>query len=180
MPHQRSVRIPLDVGKPVVTVQVRVARADVPGLQVLEPAAGERVRGKRKRVSQKKKTGGGEGEWTAPGWKNAPRERERGDERGCGLAPGSSLSLSVSPTSYCEFTRSRSLVDAIFLSISEITLAVWGSSPSPWIDECCVQDVNRAFWRTDDFATEQGWMLEGGAYQNRHQMMPGPYNLTYN
>ena len=36
------------------------------------------------------------------GWKNAPRARERGDERGCGLAPGSSLSLSlsVSPTSY--------------------------------------------------------------------------------
>ena len=110
-------------------MQVRVARADVPGLQVLEPAAGERVRGKRKRVSQKKKTGGGEGEWTAPGWKNAPRERERGDERGCGLAPGSSLSLSVSPTSYCEFTRSRSLVDAIFLSISEITLAVGDPFP---------------------------------------------------
>ena len=29
------------------------------------------------------------------GWKNAPRERERGDERGCGVAPGSSLSLSL-------------------------------------------------------------------------------------
>ena len=119
------------------------------------------------------------------GWKNAPRERERGDERGCGVAPGSSLSLSlsVSPTSYCEFTRSRSLVDAIFLSISEHYFGCLGIDPLPhgdWIDECCVQDVNRAFWRTDDFATEQGWMLEGGAYQNRHQLMPGPYNLTYN
>ena len=74
-------------------------------------------------------------------------------------------------------------MDAIFLSISEHYFGCLGIDPLPhgdWIDECCVQDVNRAFWRTDDFATEQGWMLEGGAYQNRHQLMPGPYNLTYN
>ena len=65
------------------------------------------------------------------GWKNAPASASASAamEGVAGLRPVP-LSLSVSPTSYCEFTRSRSLVDAIFLSISEITLAIWGS-PSP-------------------------------------------------
>ena len=70
------------------------------------------------------------------GWKNAPASASASAamEGVAGLRPVPlSLSLSVSPASYCEFTRSRSLVDAIFVSISEITLAVWGS-PSHSMD----------------------------------------------
>ena len=50
-------------------------------------------------------------------WKNPPPPPARASAamKGvAGLRPVP-LSLSVSPTSYCEFTRSRSLVDAIFL-----------------------------------------------------------------